>query len=230
MAHLVKDEGIVLEMRDHAETDRIVTVFTRYHGKLPILVKGARRLTSGSGAYLDLANRVGLIYYRRRGLSLLKEASLIQTFPSLREDLGKLEVALSGLILARDLLPELQPQSEAYFLLLSFLRALDFGVAPRALLLAFGLQWAKALGYGPHLGGCVGCGGKEELTFSPERGGLLCRKCGGEGEFLSPAFWRSLEALQKLPLFAAGRIRLKEEEIERGLKLLQNFLAYQLKR
>jgi len=115
MAHLVKDEGIVLEMRDHAETDRIVTVFTRYHGKLPILVKGARRLTSGSGAYLDLANRVGLIYYRPRGLSLLKEASLIQTFPSLREDLGKLEVALSGLILARDLLPELQPQSEAYF-------------------------------------------------------------------------------------------------------------------
>lgn len=230
MAHLVKDEGIVLAAQDHAETDRIVTVFTRYHGKLPILVKGARRLTSGSGAYLDLANRVGLVYYRRRGLSLLKEASLIQTFPALQEDLGKLEAALAGLILARDLLPELQAQSEAYFLLLSFLRALDSVVSPHPLLLAFGLQFAKALGYGPHLGGCVACGGKEELSWSPERGGLLCRGCGGEGETLSPAFWRSLEALQKLPLFAAGRVRLKEEELKRGLELLRNFLAYQLKR
>ena len=230
MAHLVKDEGIVLASQDHAETDRIITVFTRYHGKLPLLVKGARRLTSTSGAYLDLTNRVALVYYRRRGLSLLKEASLIQTFPALREDLGKLEVALSGLILARDILPELQPQGEAYFLLLSFLRALDSGVPSRPLLLAFGLKLATALGYGPHLGGCVACGREEGLSWSPERGGLLCRGCGGAGEILSPAFWRSLEALKRLPLFAAGRVRLKQEEIERGLQLLQDFLAYQLKR
>ena len=56
MAQLVRDEGVVLAREDHMETDVIATVFTKSHGKLRILAKGARRLTSLGGAVLDRAN------------------------------------------------------------------------------------------------------------------------------------------------------------------------------
>lgn len=230
MAQLVRDEGVVLAREDHMETDIIATVLTKNHGKLRILAKGARRLTSPSGAVLDLANRVELIYYRRRGLSLLREASLIRGFPRLRQDLARLEAALKGLALAREILPEHQAESAVYRLLLSFLQTLEGGGDPAKTVLSFALHLLGLLGYGPHVGGCVVCGATEELTWSGERGGLLCRKCGGEGETLAPEFWRYLLAFQKLPVWAAGRIAMKGEEVQRAWDLLNEFLSYQLRR
>lgn len=230
MAQLVRDEGVVLAREDHMETDIIATVLTKNHGKLRILAKGARRLTSPSGAVLDVANRVELIYYRRRELPLLREATLIRSFSHVREDLARLEAALRGLALARDVLPEGQPEPRAYPLVLSFLQTLEGGSPPAKVLFSFVLHLLSLLGYGPHLEGCVACGAKEELTWSGERGGLVCRKCGGEGEALAPDFWRYLLAFQKLPVWAAGRIAMKGEDLQRAWDLLQKFLSYQLGR
>ena len=78
MSRLTRDQGLVLAAKDAAETGRILTVLTLGHGKIPILAKGARRLTRPSGAILDLLNRVEVIYYERAGLQLLREASLVQ--------------------------------------------------------------------------------------------------------------------------------------------------------
>jgi len=41
MSRLTRDQGLVLAAKDAAETDRIVTVLTLGHGKIPILAKGA---------------------------------------------------------------------------------------------------------------------------------------------------------------------------------------------
>ncbi len=230
MAQLVRDEGVVLAREDHMETDLIATALTKNHGKLRILAKAARRLTSPSGAVLDVANRVELIYYRRRELPLLREASLMRGFLRMREGPARLEAALRGLAWARDILPEGQPEPRAYHLVLSFLQTLEGGSSPDKVLLSFVLHLLSLLGYGPHLEGCVVCGATEELTWSMERGGLICRGCGGEGEALAPDFWRYLLAFQRLPVWAAGRIAMKEEDFQRAWALLQEFLSYQLGR
>jgi len=230
MAQLVRDEGVVLSRQDFMETDVLVTLFTQRHGKIRVLAKRARRLSSESGAYLDLMHRVEVIYYQRREVHLLREASLIRSFPRIRGDLSRTEVALASLSLAQEILPEAQPNPEAYRLLLSFLQALEGGVEPKKAGLSFSLHLCGLLGYGPHLDGCVVCGRTEDLTWSLERGGLLCRACGGEGEMLAPRFWRYLLALQKLPVWAAGRVAMGEEEVEKAWELLRNFLAYQIGR
>lgn len=230
MAQLVRDEGVVLAREDYMETDLLVTLLTRGHGKLRLVAKRARRITSESGAYLDLTNLVQVIYYARRGLPLLREVSLIRAFPRIHEDLARTEAALTGLLLTREILPEQQHQPEAYRLLLSFLRALETAREPRKILLSFGLHLVELLGYGPHLEGCVVCGREDQLTWSGERGGLLCRGCGGEGEELSPGFCRYLLAFQRLPVWAAGRVAMKGEEVEKAWDLFHQFLSYQLKR
>ena len=38
-----KDEGIIINKREYGEADRIVTIFTKEHGKLVSIIKGIRK-------------------------------------------------------------------------------------------------------------------------------------------------------------------------------------------
>lgn len=230
MSRLTRDQGLVLAAKDAAETDRIVTVLTLGHGKIPILAKGARRLTRPSGAILDLLNRVEVIYYERAGLQLLREASLVHGFPGLRGDLDRLETALRGAVLVAKLLPERQANPVVFKLLLQYLAGLEQGISPKMLGLSFHLKILGAAGFRPHLSGCVACGEREDLTWSPERGGLLCRACGGKGVEVPPRVWRTLEGLQRLPLRAAGRLKIADSTLAEAKALLEEFTEWQLER
>lgn len=230
MPKLARDEGVVLAARDFAETDRIITLLTPGNGRLPILAKGARRITSTSGATLDLLNRVEVIYYKRQGLRLLREASLLEHFPSLREDLERLEAGLAAATLSSRLVPEAQENPGPYAVLTGFLRDLAQGLPPGPGWLAYVLKMLRALGHAPHLAGCVKCGAEESLTWSPERGGLLCRRCGGSGEDLPVPLWRSLAALERLPLAHSARVRMLGQHVSQGRDLLDAFTDYQMRR
>ncbi len=214
----------MLTARDVQETDRLVHVLCEREGKLPLLVKRARRMESPYGAILEPTNYVELIYYVRGGPYLLKEAHLLKHFPSLRADPAALGAALTGLAFAADRLPDGVPEPGAVELVGRFLAELERGLHPRPGLLAFELKLVSLLGHGPHLAGCVRCGGEEGLAWSPEEG-LLCRRCGGTGEEVPPSLWRGMRMLSRLPLRAAGRVKLPEAALDRALELLQRFPA-----
>lgn len=231
MAELVRDRGLVLHTQDHAETDRIVSLLTESHGQVEILAKGARRLEKTWGAALDLLNLAEVIYYRRRsGLHLLREASLLRRFSQLSQDLARLEAGLTLARWARELVPKEAPDPRPFRLSLSFLFALDAGGPAEILLRAYQLRLLALLGYRPALHGCVACGKTEELVWSPDRGGLLCRSCGGEGEEVPARVWRTMDALLRLPLAALTRLRLPPEDLSHIDAMLSAFRAAQLAR
>ncbi len=231
MASLDRDEGVVLRMRDYAETDRILTVLTPRHGKLSLLAKGVRRATSRFGGALDLANRVQLIYYvRKKGLHLLREAALLESFPLLREDLDRLEAALWGLALADRVLPAETPDHAIYGQVQAFLRALAGGVEPAVGRVAFSLHLLAVAGHKPCLEGCLACGSPQALTWHPGRGGLLCRSCGGGGTVVPPKVWRSMAALTRLPLDRVGGLRVDSGTLAHMNSLVEVFWHHQLRR
>ncbi len=231
MATLDRDEGVVLTMRDYAETDRILTVLTPGHGKLSVLSKGARRATSRFGGALDLANRLQIVYYvRRKGLHLLREVTLLESFPALREDVDRLEAALWGLGLVNRVVPAETPDLHVYGRVRAFLGAVAGGLDPELARVAFSLQLLVVSGHQPRLDGCMACGGENELTWHPERGGLLCRACGGGGEEVSPKVWKSMSALIRFPLDRAGRLRLDQTTLSRMKGLVDGFWRHQLHR
>lgn len=229
MPELSRDRGLVLRTQDHAETDRIAVLLTP-RGRLDVLAKGARRLERSSGAALDPLHVVEAVYYRRRGLQLLKEASVVRTFPRVRGDLERATAALNALAWAVDLVPIGSPDSRPYDLTLELLDALEAGLSARVFSVAYPLRLLAASGHAPHLTGCVRCGGTEDLTWSPGRGGLLCRCCGGQGEPIPPRRWRSLDALARLPVPALARLKPAEDDLVAGTELLAAFRAAQLGR
>jgi len=231
VATLDRDEGVVLTMRDYAETDRILTVLTAGHGKLSVLAKGARRATSRFGGALDLANRLQLVYYvRRKGLHLLREATLLESFPSLREEFDRLEAALWGLGLVNRVVPAETPDPPVHDRVRAFLGALAGGLDPELGRLAFSLQLLVVTGHQPRLEGCLACGREENLTWQPDRGGLLCRACGGGGDEVSPKVWKSMSALTRFPLIRAGRLRIDQPSLSHMKSLVDGFWRCQLRR
>ena len=108
------------------------------------------------------------------------------------------------------------------------MRGLEAGLSPKIGGLAFQVKLLKAVGLGPHLQGCVSCGREEELTWSPERGGLLCRKCGGTGEDIPPRVWHVLLALERLPLRVSGNLKLDEATIAIARRMLDDLAEWHL--
>lgn len=118
-------EGIIVRRRNFGEADRLLTVITPYKGKLTILAKGARRITSRRGGNVELLNKVKLHVFQGRGLPVLSEALSLETFPKIKSDLVLSTYASHVAEMAERFLPEDQPNPAAYNLLATALTLLE---------------------------------------------------------------------------------------------------------
>jgi recombinational DNA repair protein (RecF pathway) len=82
-----KTEGIILKRRDFGEADRILTAFTFHRGKVTIMAKGVRRITSRRAGNVELLNRVQMFLHPGKQFLILTEAVSLETYSKLKEDL-----------------------------------------------------------------------------------------------------------------------------------------------
>jgi len=82
-----KTEGIILKRRDFGEADRILTIFTLHRGKVSVMAKGVRRITSRRAGNVELLNRVQMFLYPGKQFLILTEASSLDTYQRLKDDL-----------------------------------------------------------------------------------------------------------------------------------------------
>ena len=120
-----KTEGIVLKRRDFGEADRILTVFTLHKGKLPVLAKGVRRITSRRAGNVELLNRVIIYLYQGKGMPILTEAESLETFSKIKEDLTLSTYAFHIIELVDKLTAENQDNRILYRYLVGVLRKLE---------------------------------------------------------------------------------------------------------
>ncbi len=146
-----KVEGIVLKRRNFGEADRILTIFTLQKGKLSILAKGVRRITSRRAGNVELLNRVALYLYQGKGMPVLTEAESIENFPSLKENLKLSTVAFHIIELVDKLTAENQENRILYEHLKQVLKRLEKN--PRQVLIrAFEVKILSNLGFLSFLG------------------------------------------------------------------------------
>ena len=62
---LYRDEAVVLRVHKLGEADRIVTLFTRRHGRVRAVGKGVRRTSSKFGARLEPGSHIDVQLYSR---------------------------------------------------------------------------------------------------------------------------------------------------------------------
>ncbi len=209
---LASAEGVVLKTHALGDTSRIVVVYTREHGMVRLVAKGARKTPSRFGYALEPLSRGRYVYYYKpdRDLHLLSQADTLAATGSRLTDLTRLAHAEAALELIDRLVWGEEPHAELYDLLVRVLEAVV--VAPEAALsaitIAFELQVASLLGYRPRLDACAQCASplSHELLFSPARGGMLCDCCaaGGGVVKLSADALAGLSLLLSRPVGEAG--------------------------
>lgn len=181
MPGLYKDEAVVLRSIKLGEADRIVTLYTRAHGKVRAVAKGIRKTKSRFGARLEPFTRVSLMVYEgRKDLDTITSADILTSFDEIRNDYTSFTAAAALAELVEKITPDRERASPTYSLLLAGLQALSDG-GGNTVVPAFTVKLLSLSGYHPQLEACAGCGGSQALEgFSPALGGALCESCWGE--------------------------------------------------
>lgn len=121
----VKVEGVILKRRNLGEADRILTVFTHQRGKITVLAKGVRRITSRRSGNVELLNRAVMYLHPAKNFLILTEASSLDTFQKLKEDLTLSTYAFHLIELTDKLIAENQENMILYEHLVHVLQKLS---------------------------------------------------------------------------------------------------------
>jgi DNA repair protein RecO (recombination protein O) len=199
--------AFLLRIVDYGESDRIVTLFTRDHGKVSALARGARKSRKRFGGALEAFCLLEVtLASRSRGLWRLGETALLRAHPGLATSLARLGAAARILELARELVPEHEPDPVMFALLEQALPALaSAGEQHVASTAAAGMLAVLAhAGFELRFTDCSVCAAPvprgARVRFDPWRGGVVCTPCGGGPIGLSATAVRGLLALSSLPL------------------------------
>lgn len=139
-------EGIILKRKNFGEADRILTVFTHQRGKISVIAKGVRRITSRRAGNVELLNRVLMFLHQTKGMPILTEAKSINTYPKLKEDLTLSTYTFHIIELVDKLTAENQDSPLLYEMLVEVLNKLSKN--PRQIFIrAFELKILSLLGF-----------------------------------------------------------------------------------
>lgn len=198
-----KTEAIVIRQADFSESSRVVTLFTRDHGRISTVAKGAKRLKGPFEAALDLLAVCQIVFLRKSSSSLdiLTEAQLTQRFRPNEKNLASLyggyyvAELLESLTEEYDPHPTLYEEAKRTLELLS--RKGDAGLA----ILRCELVVLREIGQLPAFDVCINCGeplAEGAFAYWVSQGGLLCPNCQKAGlnrHSISP---RTVELLRLL--------------------------------
>lgn len=229
MSKLVQTEGYVLRIVPFQDNDLILTVLTVELGKISLFAKGARRPRSRFGPEIDLLSYSEFIILNSKNIKPLREATLKEYYPRLKENYDHLTSAMHGARLLSHLVREGQQDVNSMRLFSTFLQTLNQKEASVTLYeLAYKLRLLDIFGIAPHLQNCTRCG-KESARwwFSLDRGGVMCPDCHAASDIqLKSGIGHSLNALRTMNWEKLNRLRLNTKEMEFGNKLLDQFMAY----
>src|SRR5262245_2596159 len=178
---LGKSPAVVIGSFPLAESDRIVTFFTRDFGKVRGIARAARRMRSRFGSALELLTLGDLVFFDggRSDLVQVDHFDIVRPFERVRDDLERLgQAAWMAECVAR-LTADRDPSATLYGLLVRALGRVEAGDPPRRVATVFGLRCVDALGHRLRIDACVSCGRRAHpagaaIAIDVEAGGMTC--------------------------------------------------------
>jgi DNA repair protein RecO (recombination protein O) len=228
-----KAEAFVLRHRVLGEADRVLTLFTREHGKISAVARGVRKVTSKRGGALEPLGHVRVLLARGRGaLDVLAQVEVVEGMAPLRADLHRFGQAALIAELLEAAVPDHEPHP-ALFVLLGQALALvrDHPEAPASPW--FALHLISLVGFQPALDHCAvgGEGTGAAPAWSHPLGGVVCARHGERDPAavrLRGETVRTLRALQAATAEDLPGLTIPQRERETLLTLLRHYAEHRL--
>lgn len=239
-------EAIILRRTDSGEADRVLMLMTPEMGKLRVIAKGARKITSRKAGHIDLFMRTQLLLAQGRTFDIVTQADVIDSHRELREDVLRMSYAHYLGELTDQFAQEGQEDTGLYSLLVDGLNRLSSPVDARLVVRQFELQLLVASGYKPEFFKCASTGrvlevdqidaagaGRILTAWSPSAGGTLSRAAGQLARDSSPLTYSALlllRALQTQPFKTVAALAILPEVHEQAERAMYRYMTYVLER
>jgi len=181
-------KGIILNSSLVRESDRLVSILTEDMGRVRAVAPGAHKISARLLCATEPGVESTLTFYdntRNTYVARITGGVILRTFPALKCGLERYLITSKILEIVDSLLPEREPNTRKYSLVLRTLELLEIAGNGRRIYLAFVLRFLKLCGWGLELGACIKCGAAGPpgaLVFSLKEKGGLCPKCAGAPE------------------------------------------------
>lgn len=227
---LVKAEGIVIRTRDYGEAHKVVVLYTREHGKIPLMARGVKKTQSRLSGVTQVLTHGQYLYFVGSGMGTLNQGEAINPYHVLRQDIMLMSYAAYIVELLDKLTEDKETNPYMFHLLEKTLAFLEEGKDPDILCRIFEMKILSQAGYRPQVDGCINCGetGKPS-SFSVARGGVLCVDCRSADEkalTLSPASARLLQIFLHFDIDRLGEIKVKRETKDQLERVMFDYTDY----
>lgn len=232
--------AILLRRIEFGDYDLIVTLFSKERGKITTIAKSAKKSVKRFGGVLEPFSELEIVTSRPRGrgMPVLKEATLINPFFKIREDIQKTAYASYWLELIYLWMADNEQHIELYDLARHVLGELNSDRDMKEMLsILFQMRFLALAGFHPNLDECRICktlldniAGSRVFPDLPQ-GGFTCSDClgGGNKTFsISKGTLKQLVWMASGDLNRAGRIRFAASALKEGLGFLESFVPYHL--
>ena len=113
----ISDEGFVIKRVNFGEADRYITIYSRNNGKVELVAKGVRKITSRRASHIEPLHLIKFHGVKTHKNYILTEAQLLQGFAESKTTLEQLSSRFLLCELVDKLCPENQHNEQIFRLL-----------------------------------------------------------------------------------------------------------------
>lgn len=239
-----KTEGIVLKGMPLGDRDRIVSLYTQDYGRLRLVARGVRKVSSKISGHLDTFNRVGITLSSGNTMGVITGGEVIESFNGLKNDLKTTARAFYLAELIDDFVVDESPNKLLYSLGIATLRALDslsqlLSKAEKIdatewdlelIMRCFEIKLLICSGYSPELRICVVCNKpliEESNGYSVGLGGIVGAACSLKTKSIRPISVpaiKTLRFLSETKIENLNRLRTSPALMDETQGFLQSFV------
>ena len=195
-------KAIILDRKPFKECDTMVSVFCLDRGKLGLVARGAKKMSSKLAGHIEPVTLSNIMIARGRQYDYLAAAVNENSFINIKNDFNKINAAGRAINIFKTLIKENEKDENLFYLLCDFLNILnnpkretppfaeaaEGGQNSKLFFSFFVLKLLAQLGYKPELYDCAVC--KDKITpnnnkFDLTKGGVVCAACAGAGDLLT---------------------------------------------
>jgi DNA repair protein RecO (recombination protein O) len=234
---VVESEAVVLQVRDHGESDRLVSFYTASGGKRQGIAKGARNSRKRFVHAFEPCSLVALVYHERKSFLWIESCRLLEPHLNLRAELNRwcFAALVSEIIL--EMAPDGESQPDLFLLFKETLERLTHGRDPLNVLLLFMLRFLHLMGYLPALEKCGVCqrtvGSGRYWGWGMREGLLTCPKhlsANPDGLELDMGTLVLIKQSRRLPLSSLWRLHFLQHQKSPLLHGLLDWVRSQIRK
>lgn len=220
----VKTRAVVIKNKDYKENDKLVTIFSESHGKVNVIVRGAKRVKNSKLPLTLPFSFCDYVLYKGKTMFTLNEGSIIESFQDFLKDLETLTYTTYILELIDIALVEEEPNYKVFKDVIASYYFIKNKVLPIELLVMyFELKVLKNTGFNFEFNRCSTCKAKiiSSNYFSLSQGGGVCNKCPkDDGLYISYETYSLLKHISAISIEELIRLNLSIKVKNESRKLL----------